>query len=197
MFWHTPDVRPSGGDAGADTSDGSAERYQHPKYEITPGSGATAHNPQKPCQKTPHPCCGVKMEATKKSQHGESSTLIKQAPRRNDQVLVIDFCVSVCIQTLSKTPQIKRLLTYVSPAGFDDDGAPAARLLLRLGHALLRLLVGIVSSTHGDFILYASKAIQMDIAIAARETQWEKRDTPGTADGRICHWRITEVALSK
>lgn len=86
---------------------------------------------------------------------------------------------------LPRTPQIKGPLTHVSAAGFDDDGAAAARLLLGLGHALPRLLVRIVSSAHGDFVLYASKAIQMDIAIAARETQWEK-DPPDSADGHVC-----------
>lgn len=73
-----------------------------------------------------------------------------------------------------QSPQTEWLLTYISPPRFNDYGAPAASLLLCLCHALPRLLVGIISSTHGDFILYASQAIQMDIAIAVREMQWKR-----------------------
>lgn len=95
-----------------------------------------------------------------------------------------------------RTPRAQVLLTYVSPPRFDDYSAPAASLLFCLCHALPCLLVGIVSSTHSDFILYASKAIQMDIAIAAKERQW-KRHSQHCKWEHLCHWRVTEVVLSK
>lgn len=63
------------------------------------------------------------------------------------------------------------LLTYVSAPRLNDNGTPAARLLLRLCHALPCLLVRVVRGTHSDLILYAPQAIQVDVAIAAKERQ--------------------------
>lgn len=63
------------------------------------------------------------------------------------------------------------LLTYISAPRLNDNGTPAARLLLRLRHALPCLLVRVVRGTHSDLILYAPQAIQVDVAIAAKERQ--------------------------
>lgn len=79
---------------------------------------------------------------------------------------------SAHLQEVKTAAHITPPLTYVSPPRFNDYSAPAASLLLCLCHALPCLLVGIVSSAHGDLILYASQAIQVDIAVAARERQW-------------------------
>lgn len=54
------------------------------------------------------------------------------------------------------------LLTYVSPSWLDDDGAPAASLLLNLGHALPGLLVRVVCRTNCDFVLDAAQAVQLN-----------------------------------
>lgn len=63
----------------------------HDEYEIMPESDVTAHdNPRRP-HKHHHTCSRVKMEAIKKSQYKESSTLINDTPIRNYQILVKDF----------------------------------------------------------------------------------------------------------
>jgi len=105
----------------------------------------------------------------------------------NYWVLLQDFhCQAKQVSAL-QPPQTEPLLTYVSPPRFNDYRAPAASLLLRLRHALPCLLVGIISSTHGDFILYASEAIQMDVAIAAKEKRW-KRYSRHCKWAHLCHW---------
>lgn len=58
-------------------------------------------------------------------------------------------------------------LTYVSPARLDDDGAPAARLLLNLGHALPGLLVRVVCCTNCDLVLDAAQAVQLNAPFAS------------------------------
>lgn len=103
---------------------------------------------------------------------------------------------SARLQEVRTAAHITLLLTYVSPPRFNDYSAPAASLLLCLCHALPCLLVGIVSSTHGDLILYASQAIQLDIAVAARERQW-KRFCQHCKQARFCHHCIAEVVVSE
>lgn len=65
-------------------------------------------------------------------------------------------------------------LTNVAASRLDNDGTPAPSLRLHLGHALLCLLVGIISGTDSDFVLNAAKTIQLDAPITGKRRKKEE-----------------------
>lgn len=72
------------------------------------------------------------------------------------------------------------LLTYVSPSRLDDDGTPAASLLLNLGHALPGFLVGVVCCTNRDFVLDPTQTVQLNTPFTTEAEQktmieWERK----------------------
>lgn len=74
-----------------------------------------------------------------------------------------------CVKPNARCRLCAALLTHVSPSWFDDDGAPAASLLLNLGHALPGLLVRVVCRTNCDFVLDAAQAVQLNAALTSGE----------------------------
>lgn len=56
------------------------------------------------------------------------------------------------------------VLTDVSAAGLDDDGPPAAGLLLHQRHALPGLLVRVIGGAYCDLVLDARQAVQLNAA---------------------------------
>lgn len=60
------------------------------------------------------------------------------------------------------------LLTYVSPSRLDDNGAPAAGLLLHLCHAFLGFLVGVVRCAYCNLVLDPSQTIQLNAPFTAK-----------------------------
>ena len=82
---------------------------------------------------------------------------------------------SVCLRALHLSPQNKNqpawgcpplVLTDVSPARLDDDGPPAAGLLLHQRHALAGLLVRVIGGAHRDLVLDPGQAVQLNAAFA-------------------------------
>ena len=55
-------------------------------------------------------------------------------------------------------------LTDVSTAGLDDDGPPAASLLLHQRHALPGLLVRVIGGADSDLVLDPGQAVQLNAA---------------------------------
>lgn len=73
---------------------------------------------------------------------------------------------------------VLRFLTYVSSPRLDDDGAPAASLLLNLGHAFLGLLVGVVCGTYCNLVLDPTQTIQLNAPFTAKtKRRWWERKT--------------------
>lgn len=70
------------------------------------------------------------------------------------------------------------ILTYVSSPRLDDDGTPAASLLLNLGHAFSGLLVGVISGTHCNLVLDPTQAIQLNAPFTAKtkRSHWERME---------------------
>lgn len=95
------------------------------------------------------------------------------------------------------------LLTYVSPSRLDDDGAPAASLLLNLGHALPGLLVRVVCCTNCDFVLDAAQTVQLNAPFTSGEQGGEtvsgerrgRRMRPfrGVVAKTLLGWRLTKT----
>lgn len=70
-------------------------------------------------------------------------------------------CCLISTGTKHNQPDLLVNLTHISTARLDDDGWPAAWILLSLSHALLSLLVGVICGTHCDFVLDPSQAVQL------------------------------------
>lgn len=76
---------------------------------------------------------------------------------------------------------VSRFLTYVSSPRLDDDGTPAASLLLNLGHAFLGLLVGVVCGTYCNLVLDPTQTIQLNAPFTAKTKRrwWERKTENG------------------
>lgn len=79
------------------------------------------------------------------------------------------------------------LLTYVSPPRLDDNGAPAASLLLDLRHAFLGFLVGVVRCTYCNLVLDPSQTIQLNAPFTAKAKRklWERK----------ANWKQTNIVF--
>lgn len=94
------------------------------------------------------------------------------------------------------------LLTYVSPSRLDDDGAPAASLLLNLGHALPGLLVRVVCCTNCDFVLDAAQTVQLNAPFTSTRArrgsrEWGEARTQDEAVSRRRRKNVARVAIDK
>jgi len=66
-------------------------------------------------------------------------------------------------------------LTDVSAAGFDDDGPPAAGLLLHQRHALPCLLVRVIGGADRDLVLDPGQAVQLNAAFTVERERERAR----------------------
>lgn len=105
-------------------------------------------------------------------QYAHTSAKVNINPKLTNEFCETRFCMLVLEKEFSPVDslqaRVRSLLTYVSPPRLDDNGAPAAGLLLDLSHAFLGFLVGVVRCTDCNLVLDPSQTIQLNAAFTAK-----------------------------